>query len=310
VIRVVAARAAELVEAGSTVVARTARVGSFLAPEVKLVHAYDAELDGFSIASLSHIASDLNERGRAADITYVVPGLGSPGDATVALIEADLLGCVVPAALERGLFGSVDCRVVDAAQLAMSTFDAPFERGGVSIDPLVPLVVTNWYGDGVVVRALSVLEKAFGDVSHLEPTSDAELLVPPLERLTPMASLGELEHVVARLRRPDGCPWDRQQTRESLYPQFTQELEELGAAIASGDFANQQEELGDVLFHVVAQCQLAHESGEFSLDDVIREITAKLVRRHPHVFGDEVVESIDDVLNTWNRVKAEEKSAR
>ena len=309
-IRVVAARAAHSLEVGSIVVGRTARVARYLGPEVSLVQVYDANLDEFSIASIPTIADDLNERGRVTEITYVVPGSGVPGDVTVAMVQEDLLGGILPSAPDRGMFGVAGCRIVDAAQLAASTFEAPFERGTVLLDPLVPLVVTNWYGEGVVPRAILALESVYGDLSHLTPTDDDELLVPPLERLSPMASLAELEQVVARLRRSDGCPWDREQTRESLFTQFEEELDELGAAIAASDSDNQLEELGDVLFHVVAQCQLAHEHGEFSLDDVIREITAKLVRRHPHVFGDESVESIDDVLSTWKRVKAEEKSGR
>jgi tetrapyrrole methylase family protein / MazG family protein len=310
VIRVLAASAAMTAEISPPVVARTSRVASYLRPESSLVHTYDELLDDFTIVSLSAIAEDLNGRGRAADITYLVPGSAVPGDATVAMIHADLLGSIAATAPDRGLFGVSGCRIVDAADLASSTFASPFERGIVSLNPLVPLVVTNWYGDDVVTRARSVLEHVYGDLSHLEPTSSEELLVAPLDRLTPTSSPGELEHIVARLRRPDGCPWDREQTRESLLPQFREELDELGDAIAAGDVRNQQEELGDVLFHVIAQCQIAHERGDFSLDDVVREITAKLIRRHPHVFGDEVVESIDDVLRTWTRVKAEEKSDR
>jgi tetrapyrrole methylase family protein / MazG family protein len=310
VIRVVAARAAQSIEVGSPVVARTARVAEYLGPENRLVHSYDALLDDFSSTSLMSIAEDLNERGSVADITYVVPGSGVPGDVTVSMLNKELLAGIDSAAPDRGLFGVSGCRIVDAAQLAATSFEAPFERGSTGLDPLLPLVVTNWYGESVVTRASQALVHVYGDLTQLAPTSDFELLVPPLERLTPMASLAELEQVIARLRRPDGCPWDREQTRESLYLQFREELEEFGAAISARDRDNQVEELGDVLFHVVAQCQLAHEYGEFALDDVIREITAKLVRRHPHVFGDENVESIDDVLSTWQRVKAAEKSGR
>lgn len=308
-IRVVAQRALEQVTIDTPVVARTMRSLAGRSARLDVLASFDAELDSFDAGSLTTIADALNRLGTEQDIVYVVPGCGVPGDVTVDLIENHLLGEIAAGAPDRNRFGSGGCLVIDALELAQARLEAPFHRGLATMDPAVPLVVTNWYGDTVVPLAVSLLEDVYGETELPEPTGDFELHIPAVERITSTASMASLEHVVARLRRPDGCPWDRDQTRASLFPQFVSELEELGEAIANNDIDNQREELGDVLFHIVAQCQLAAEAGEFTLDDVLRGVTGKLVRRHPHVFGDDVAETYEDVLRTWQRVKAEEKSA-
>ena len=114
------------------------------------------------------------------------------------------------------------------------------------------------------------------------------------------------QETIAFLRAPNGCPWDREQTHESMRKALLEEVYEVLDALDQGDLNALQEELGDVLMNVVMQIQIATEAEEFRMVDVIGEIDAKLKRRHPHVFGDVVVNSVGDVLTNWNAIKQEE----
>ncbi len=109
---------------------------------------------------------------------------------------------------------------------------------------------------------------------------------------------------MARLRRDDGCPWDREQTHESLLQDFASEVEEYAEAVRSADWSDAAEELGDVLVNVLMQAQIGTEAGHFSIEDVLTSINAKLVRRHPHVFAGVEAHSPEDVLAVWNSVKS------
>jgi len=124
--------------------------------------------------------------------------------------------------------------------------------------------------------------------------------------------LGALNHlitVVARLRDPEsGCPWDLAQTPETLIPYVIEEAYEVVAAIKSGDKTAIAEELGDLLLQVVLQAQIASDEGNFSLEEVARGITDKLIRRHPHVFGELSLENPEQVRQNWEKIKAEEKN--
>ncbi len=113
----------------------------------------------------------------------------------------------------------------------------------------------------------------------------------------------ELVAVIARLRGPDGCPWDREQTFVSLRPYLLEETYEILEALDDEDFARLKEELGDLLMHIVFQAQIAREEGLFDIDDVLRTINEKLIRRHPHVFGDVEVEGTREVLENWEKIK-------
>jgi tetrapyrrole methylase family protein/MazG family protein len=122
------------------------------------------------------------------------------------------------------------------------------------------------------------------------------------------AAYEELRRVVARLRAPDGCPWDREQTHTSLRPYVIEEAYEVLAALDSNDTPRRlREELGDLLFQVVLHAQLAEEAGEFSMTDVLQGLGAKLIRRHPHVFGDVRLETSQQVLDQWDELKRSER---
>jgi tetrapyrrole methylase family protein/MazG family protein len=118
-----------------------------------------------------------------------------------------------------------------------------------------------------------------------------------------------LVDIMARLHGPGGCPWDREQTPESLRPYVIEEAYEVLEAIDAGDPAALRDELGDLLLQVVFQAQLAAAAGRFTVADVAHAIAEKLVRRHPHVFGDVAVRDADEVVRNWTRIKAEERHA-
>ena len=112
---------------------------------------------------------------------------------------------------------------------------------------------------------------------------------------------------MARLRGPGGCPWDREQDHRSLARHLLEEAHEVLEAIDSDDPDRLREELGDLLLQVVFHAQMAADEGRYDIDDVAQGIVSKLIRRHPHVFGDTRVDSADEVLVNWERIKAEEK---
>ncbi|MBE2181160.1 MAG: nucleoside triphosphate pyrophosphohydrolase [Chthoniobacterales bacterium] len=123
----------------------------------------------------------------------------------------------------------------------------------------------------------------------------------------PEAPLERLQAIVSLLRSPEGCPWDREQTHESLRAGLLEEACETIDAITRADDANLREELGDLLLQVVFHADLAGERGAFTLDDATRHVCEKLIRRHPHVFGDAKAGNTGDVLRQWEQIKREEK---
>lgn len=119
-----------------------------------------------------------------------------------------------------------------------------------------------------------------------------------------------LVETIWRLRQPDGCPWDRKQTHESIGKNMIEEAYEALDCIEAGDEAHLREELGDVLMQVVLHAQIAADAGAFTMADVARDINDKLIRRHPHVFGERSADSADEVLAIWDSVKLAEKGAK
>lgn len=121
-------------------------------------------------------------------------------------------------------------------------------------------------------------------------------------------SFEDLVKIMATLRSPEGCPWDRQQTHQSLLPYLVEESHEYIDAAQANDKVHMAEELGDVLFQVVFHSQVAKENNDFSIDDVVQGICEKMIRRHPHVFGDAKVDDASEVTRRWERIKAAEKN--
>jgi tetrapyrrole methylase family protein / MazG family protein len=137
-----------------------------------------------------------------------------------------------------------------------------------------------------------------------------------LPDLTPLpgkqtgAAVSQLCGLMQRLLAEGGCPWDREQTLQTLVPYLVEETYEVVDALASGDADDHREELGDLLLQIVFQSELRFTEGKFGIDDVARGIVAKLVRRHPHVFGDVVAKDSGDVLVNWAKLKAVEKAEK
>jgi len=130
-----------------------------------------------------------------------------------------------------------------------------------------------------------------------------------IEAPNPALQLARLRAIMHRLRAPGGCPWDAEQSHASLIPNLIEEAYETVDAIQRSDWMHLREELGDLLLQVVFHSELAEEAGHFNLDDVAREISDKLIRRHPHVFGHSAAATSDAVLQQWDEIKREEKGA-
>lgn len=133
--------------------------------------------------------------------------------------------------------------------------------------------------------------------------TDAEMIASPPD----CSQIERLRAIMHRLRAPGGCPWDAEQTHESLVSNLIEEAYETADAIHSGDTRHLQEELGDLLLQVVFHAELAEESGHFTFEDIARGISEKLVRRHPHVFGESDAGTSEAVLRQWDEIKRDEK---
>ena len=125
-----------------------------------------------------------------------------------------------------------------------------------------------------------------------------------------MYTFDDLVGIIAKLRSPEGCPWDREQTFESLKKCLSDETQEVFQAIDNNDMENLCEELGDVLLQVILNSRIAEEEGRFTIDDVIDGLCRKMVRRHPHVFGDVKVNSVEEGTALWNQIKMQEKAKK
>lgn len=125
-----------------------------------------------------------------------------------------------------------------------------------------------------------------------------------------MEKFNELIDIINTLRSPEGCPWDREQTHHSLKPFAIEEAHEVAEAVDSGDPEQLADELGDLLLQVVLHSQIGKEEGTFTIDDVLDSVNSKMIRRHPHVFGDEKVSGTGEVLQNWEAIKKKEKAKK
>ncbi len=281
------------------------------------------------------IAERVLARAREGQVVYATPGHPWVGEATTRLIlegaqEAGLTAAVLGGAsfLEPS-FGAVQVDPMDGGQvmdamLLAQRHHPPLELGQPALlgqlyarwlASDVKLTLMNAYPDDhpvTLIRAAGAPEEQLETLplfqldrregfDHL-----TSLFLPPL----PQASFTELQEIVAHLRAPEGCPWDRQQTLESLRSDLLDEAAEVLEAIDEGDDAHVAEELGDLLLIVTMMTQIATEEGRFRMADVVRHIVQKLIRRHPHVFGDVEVAGVEDVFRNWNAIKAQERAAK
>jgi tetrapyrrole methylase family protein / MazG family protein len=195
--------------------------------------------------------------------------------------------------------------------------------------PTVPMVVTNFDSVELAAAVTAWLCRYYpashrvrvagdgdrwttlGDLAEIDGLSaGTALYVPPVPEVENVRTFAGMMQLTRRLRAPGGCPWDREQTHESLKPHLLEETYEVLDALDSGDSTSLAEELGDLLFQITIHSQVAAEEGTFTIEDVIGNVVTKLTGRHPHVFGDVELESAQDVRNAWESFKQREKPKR
>jgi tetrapyrrole methylase family protein/MazG family protein len=280
------------------------------------------------------IAERVLEQGaRPEGVVYAVPGHPSVAEASVSLIRARAperglgvrivpgLSFVEPALEAVGVDALPTLQIADALDLAA--------RRHPSFHPDAPALIAQLYSSVIAGEVKLTLMNQYPDehqvvLAHMAGM-DAErverlplfeidrsphlahltsLYVPPLPRASAFESF---QNTIAHLRAPDGCPWDREQTHQTLRSNLLEETYEVLAALDADDPDAMREEFGDLLLQIVLHSQIALESGEFSMADVIAGIQAKIIRRHPHVFGDVTVKGVGEVLENWEKLKAAER---
>jgi tetrapyrrole methylase family protein/MazG family protein len=300
------------------------------------IHSFDEiyEQQESLAAVLEEISRRVLQFGRRQEgVTYAVPG--SPWvaeDTTVKILagakEEGLpvrvingMSFVEPVCAALGIDPSAQIAMVDAFHLAerhMPSFPPSYAAlisqitAGMTLSE-VKLTLMNNYPDEYPVRLVhaagtdqqEVEELPLYAIDHSPKVGLlSTLYIPPREEYR---SFENFQEIIARLRAPDGCPWDREQTHLSLRPYLLQEAYEVLDALDREDMVELQEELGDLLLQIGLHAHIATEEGNFNMTDVLQSISSKLIRRHPHVFGDVQVKSVDNVLHNWEKIKAEER---
>lgn len=317
--------------------ARTARHPTLAGlPRSVTVHSFDDIYE--STEKFEDVYRQIVERvltlgARRAGVIYAVPGHPAVGESTVEQIcrqaaEANLavrviggLSFVEPTLSALGVDALPELFVADALELATRAHppfspDSPALIAQLYSPDLasdVKLTLMNQYADDVQVALVHAAGTAAEAVEWL-PLYEIDrsvniahltsLYVPAIARA---GSFETFQNTIARLRAPDGCPWDREQTHQSLRPNLLEEAYETLAALDANDPHLLREELGDLLLQVVLQTQIAIDDGEFNMADVVGDINAKIVRRHPHVFGDVKVNGVAEVYHNWEHLKAKER---
>ncbi|HJX38222.1 MAG TPA: nucleoside triphosphate pyrophosphohydrolase [Anaerolineae bacterium] len=329
-----------VLEAAQEIYLRTLRhpTVSFLPTHLTLHsydHVYEVEQDFGAVYDT--IASQVVELGnRPQGVVYAVPGHPLVGEETVRRIlalakdrglEVKLvpgLSFIETALLPLGLDPLGGLQIVDATLLA--------NRLHPNLDPDLPALIGQLYSRRVaaevkltlmnlypadhgvtLLRNLGTAQASSEDLPlhELDHVQDIDhlttLYAPPLARPSSVATFHD---IVARLRAPGGCPWDREQTHQSLRPHLLEETYEVLQAIDEEDDEALREELGDLLLQIILHTQIAVEEGAFTLADVLETIIEKIVRRHPHVFAGVQVADADEVLRNWQAIKREEKEEK
>ena len=278
------------------------------------------------------------------DLVFAVPGNPVAGEMTVIALRSAAVAAghtveVIPGAGGLDIIASVagldlmtdGVQTLDSLDLQVWLEQAPFNGSLLAVNPRRPLIITQVYKRSVAAAVKLALGTAYPD-DHVisvigwdaaHRVSRAELIplhtldrvqvdhltsivVPPLEWRANTRSPFELFRIVARLRDVAGCPWDREQSHSSIRGAVVEEAFEVVDAIDQGDMAALCDELGDLLIQVALHAQIANEAGDFDVADVFEAIAEKLIRRHPHVFGDAIANDSAAVISTWNAVKQSE----
>jgi tetrapyrrole methylase family protein/MazG family protein len=270
---------------------------------------------------------------REQGVVYAVPGDPLVGEATVAALLDQAAEKGLPTRVIHGISFIEPClelinhdaldglHVCDALDLA--------RRHHPPFPPDAPALVSQLYSRLVASEVKLTLFNQYPEdhevvLIHAAGTADGSIDRVPLFQIDQLPGLGNqttlylpalpqesafesFQETIAHLRAPDGCPWDREQTHSSLRMHLLEEAYETLQALDREDMQALREELGDLLLQIVLQAQIATEEGDFTMAEVIAAIQAKLIRRHPHVFGDVDVEDVEQVLHNWESLKAEER---
>ena len=220
----------------------------------------------------------------------------------------------------------VDCNAIVEALDA-----APFGGGMLPLSPLESVLVRGITSAEIATQVQTALLRAYPsdlsvllvneyDESDAEPhefklselaeqefVDDTILILPPVEPVQHTRVIEGLQQIIAALRAPGGCPWDREQTHQSLTRFMIEEAYEVVQAIETAGPSELAEELGDVLLQILLHAQIAEEHGAFTLEDVFEILANKMIRRHPHVFGDRTVNSAGEVVTAWDQIKQQER---
>lgn len=271
---------------------------------------------------------------QTGDVVYAVPGDPFVGESTTGRLIEGAKSAEIPVEIIHGIsfiepmlrYASIDAidnlQVLDALVIAAMHHppinpDAPALISQVysrQVASNVKLTLMNQYPDDFPVKLIhaagtrdAVVENlTLHQIDHSDHIQHlTSLYVPPLGG---MSSFERFQEIIAHLRAPEGCPWDRKQTHESLRPFLLEEAYEVLEAIDSGDTDALYEELGDLLLQIVLHTQIAIDDGEFHMTDVVRHVNQKMIRRHPHVWGSVDVENADQVVTNWEALKQQEKA--
>ncbi len=307
-------------------------------PQDLAVHSFDdlyEKYDDFGQVYSAIVEQVLELGRRPQGVVYAVPGHPFVAEATAPEIHHRAAAEGLPVRVIEGLsflepaFSALGIdplplsSIVDALELA-AAHHPPFP-------PSAPALVAQLYSREVAAEAKLTLMALYPDehpvqLVHAAGTPQAlveslplhsidqsphislltSLFVPPLGENT---SFEDFQELIAHLRAPEGCPWDREQTHQSLRPNLLEETYEVLNALDADDPAAMREEFGDLLLQIVLHAQIAAEYGEFTMSDVVHGIHSKLVRRHPHVFGDLELNDAETVIQNWEKLKAAERHA-
>lgn len=307
-------------------------------PALLKVHSFDdlyRNLDSFEDV-YEQIVQNVIELGqRSGGIVYAVPGHPFVAEATCPQIVRRSRELGIPLTVVEGLsFLEPTLTALGEDPLPMTVFVDALELAGGHVPqfpPNAPAIIAQIYSPEVASDVKLTLMASYPD-EHLVSLVHAagtvnelvesvplyeidrsrsiglltSLYVPPLEI---ESSFEAFQEVIAHLRAPDGCPWDREQTHKTLRSHLLEEAYELVAAIDADDPQAMREELGDLLLQIVLHAQIASEDGEFTMSDVLVGINKKIVSRHPHVFGDLDLPDVDKVLLNWEKLKEAERQA-
>ncbi len=306
-------------------------------PDTLRVHSFDdlyAGGDSFEEVYSAIVEKVLELGERPEGVVYAVPGDPFLAEATCPVIAQRAQSAGLPMNIVNGLsflepvFAALGLdpyprlTLMDALELSQAHMPA--------FPPDMPVLVAQIYSRMVAAEVKMTLNAIYPDehpvrLVHAAGTTDEYIEDLPLYKIDRstriglltvlyVPSLGEgtsfeaFQEIIAHLRAPDGCPWDKEQTHQSLRAHLLEEAYETLAALDSEEPQKMAEEFGDLLLQIVLNAQIANEEGEFSMSDVIKGIYDKIIRRHPHVFGEVIVDGVGGVLKNWEKLKADERA--